>query len=146
MIKNKLQNGASLLEIVIAVGLVSIILLALVSLSTKSVSNTTLSREKNEAARYSQEAVEWLRRERDNSWTTFMAHVDNSDTWCLTQLDWSNSGSCGNSELVSGTNLTREVTFDEREDGVVGVSVIVKWMEGEREHQSVSDTVLTKWQ
>lgn len=146
MIKNKLQNGASLLEIVIAVGLISIILLSLVSLSTKSVSNTTLSREKNEAARYSQEAVEWLRGERDNSWSSFIAHVDNSDTWCLTALDWSNSGSCNTNEVISGTNLTREVTFDEKEDGVVGVSVVVKWMEGEREHQSVADTLLTKWQ
>jgi Tfp pilus assembly protein PilV len=139
------QKGISLLEIVIAVGLISIILLALVSVSTKSISNTTYSREKNQASRLSQEAVEWLRSQRDMGWSTFYGYVDASDTWCLTTLAWDNAGACSG-DKVPNTNLERQVAFTTPEQGVVEVRVTVTWLEGGNTNESVSETILTKWQ
>ena len=139
------QKGISLLEIVIAVGLISIILLALVSVSTKSISNTTYSRERNQASRYSQEAVEWLRSQRDLGWSAFYVYVDSSDTWCLDTLSWTNSGACSG-RMIANTNLVREVEFTTPEQGVVEVKVTVTWVDAGNTNESVSETVLTKWQ
>jgi type II secretory pathway pseudopilin PulG len=139
------NSGASLLEVIIAIGLVSVILMSLVSLSTKSVSNSTVSREKNQATRFTQETIEWLRQERDQSWTTFSDNVNRSNTWCLPENDWDIPGACSG-QVIANTGFEREVSFNRPRADTIEVTVVTQWTESGNIHESRSATILTKWQ
>lgn len=142
------NSGASLLEVIIAIGLVSVILMSLVSLSTKSVSNSTVSREKNQATRYTQETIEWIRQQRDESWSTLSGYVDANSTWCMPENSWvspSSPGACTNQKIID-TNFEREITFSRPQADTIEVTVITQWTESGNVHESRSATILTKWQ
>jgi Tfp pilus assembly protein PilV len=139
------EKGASLLEVIIAIGLVSVILISLVSLSTKSLSNSTASREKNQATRYTNETIEWVRQERDRSWSEFENRVDSSNTWCMPSNSWSISGPCS-SQVISGTSFARELHFNKPQADIVEVTVVTTWMESGNRSESRQATILTKWQ
>jgi len=145
MVLARQRVGTSLLEIIIAVGLVSVILISLVSLSTKSVSNSTVSKEKNQATRHTQETIEWLRLQRDTSWSDMISHVQANSTWCMAENEWNSPGSCSG-QSIPDSNFVREVTFAQPQDDIVEVTVITSWTEGGNAHESRSTTLLTKWQ
>lgn len=109
------QDGQSLLEAVVGTALVTIVLTALVSALNYSLSNTQNSRTRALATKYAQEAVEWLREERDQNWFTFYSQraTDGSRTYCIQNIGtWPGSGPCGSNSYIPGTNLRREVTLD----------------------------------
>src|SRR3989304_3557712 len=96
----KNREGQSFFEVVLALALVSIILIALVTLATISVRSATFSRNKNLATRFSQEAIEWLRGQRDTGWSDFFARSSPSGaTWCLSTLNWSHPGDCSSESV-----------------------------------------------
>jgi len=140
-----MKKGASLLEVVIAIGLISVVLMSLVTLSSKSVSNSNVSKEKNQATRHTQETIEWLRRERDASWSSLDAHVQANSTWCMSQNSWTISGTCNN-QPIPNTQFTRQVTFNKPEADVIEVAVVTQWQDSGNTHESRSATILTKWQ
>lgn len=63
----KIQKGQSLLELIVAVGIISIALVALLSLSVVTVSGLTASREAFLAYNYAREGVELLQDYRDSA-------------------------------------------------------------------------------
>ena len=145
MSKSVRHSGASLLELIIAIGLVSVILMSLVSLSTKSVSNSTVSREKNQATRFTQETIEWLRQERDRSWSFLSNQVTANSTWCLPENDWDIPGAC-TGQKIADTQFEREVSFSRPQLDTIEVTVVTQWTESGNIHESRSATILTKWQ
>lgn len=78
MQKNKF--GQSLFELVVAIGIVGLVLVAIVSVATISVRNTTFSKEQSLASRYTQQAMEWLRGQRDTDWDDFKGRGSASGT------------------------------------------------------------------
>lgn len=139
------EKGATLLEIVIAIGLISVILMSLVSLSTKSLSNSTVSREKNQATRFTQETIEWVRQERDASWRTLNEKVDQNQIWCMPTNSWSTPGACSD-QTIANTSFKREVHFNRTNQESLEVTVVTQWYESGNLNESRSATLLTKWQ
>lgn len=143
--KKVLNKGISLLEIVITIGLVGVVLISLVTLSTKSVINSSLSREKNEATRYTQETIEWLRSEKDKGWTSFDTNVQANTRWCMEDNSWTSPGTCTSEQTISGTNFTRSVEFNRVDANTIEVTVITRWQSSGNLNQSRSATILTRW-
>ncbi len=73
----KMSKGQSLFEVVLALGLAALIMVALVSLVSSSIRNTTFARKKTVATRHAQEATEWLRGQRDEGWDAFISNTPN---------------------------------------------------------------------
>lgn len=144
--KYKIPNtgyGQSLFEVVIAVGLAALILSGVVSLAAVSVRNSSFTRNNAQATKYAQEAMEWIRSQRDtNAWEDF----DNNATGapiniCGFPIDWSTA--CP----ISGTIFSRTATLTLEggdPDKIIAV-VTVSWTDAQGVHDVNSQTRFTNW-
>lgn len=145
-------GGQSFVELLIALAFVSIVLVALVSLSTRGLSNTTYSRNSTRATALATELLEWARGERDADWQAFYGRTATS-TWCLPSLSWttngSRSGSCGSNDgaYVNGERsiFIRSIQFTRIDASTVDAQVTVSWTDNSGTHRSESTTRFTNW-
>lgn len=136
--------GQTLFELLVALGIAVLIITGIVLVITLAVRNATFSRNQAEATRYGQEALEWLRSERDQNWDNFFANSDK--TWCLTSLSWPASAlPCSNSDTIPGTIFLREAQLSTLASDTVEVLIEVSWTDGSGTHLSRLDTTLTDW-
>ncbi len=148
--KNSYSKGQSLFELVVAIAVSALIIVAMVSLTTNSIRNSSYSRNKTQAVTFSQQAVEWLRGERDNDTEDFIYHSI-TPAWCLPSLEWSIPASNPVADCtakISGTVFSRWVTFDttlQSGKTVVEASVVVTWSDAEGLHEIRNSTILTDW-
>lgn len=148
-------SGQTLIEVIIAVGLVVMVLLTLVSALTLAVRNNQFAKDQVLARNRSREAQEWLRSLREQvGWETFYAMLVLDGfpvTYCLITLptDFAtaealSSGSCTNLEVISGTKFIREMTINSPAADEAEAMVTVSWTEGGKTHQSKSTLILKK--
>lgn len=133
MNRTKRLSGQSMFEVVLALFIITMIVVAVVILSTNSVSNSVFSRSKTQAEKYSQEALEWLRSQRELSLANFNTYAATA-SYCLDSLSFLNTGICSSSEFINGTNFIRQVNFAM---DVISVGGIDK--------QIINATVVTYW-
>lgn len=145
-------SGQSLFEVVVAIGVAALILVAAASLSTASVRNTTFSRNNALATKYAQEGGEWLRQQRDGGWNNLL---DNTDKVCLGTLSWSSS--CPIDATFSRSTEFVCKIFDPDTDttavdpscgsttNIIDSYVTVSWVDGNGTHEVKNVTSLTRW-
>ena len=141
------EMGQSLFEVVVAIGVIAIVIVGIVSVATSTIRNTSFTRNKALATRYTQEAIEWLRGQRDTNWVTFHTNADTPPRiYCLDTLSWTNSGVCGASETIGGdTILLRQVAFSNIVPAEITANVTVSWTDSQGTHQVTTSTVFTDW-
>jgi|SRR3989344_2483630 len=157
---SKNNSGQTLLEMVMALAVVGIVLVALVSLSTRSLGNTTFSANKSRATRLTQEASEWIRAQRDADWANLSGRVTagGEQVYCLPNLVWpGGTGACDpNTQKVKDnsnddTEFVREVTLRGMDtDGAPGldtvsVGVVTYWFDGVGTREARTTTLLSNW-
>jgi Tfp pilus assembly protein PilV len=147
---NRFQRikGQSLFEMIVAVLIVSLVMIALVSLSTKNLSLTAFSRNKTLANRHSQEALEWVRGERDKSWNSFVGRSSaGGSNWCVSTLSWATSGACGSGSSIPNSTVPflRNLTLRTSAANTIEVTVVTSWVDGSGTHESRASTTLTNW-
>ena len=165
---NKNQKGQSLFEILFSLAIMAMIGVAVVSLSVSAVRNNIYANNKTLANKYNLEGQEWLRSLRDDSFSDLWDHAkppgNPNNTYCLPTVDyptgiwWSKNTKCDPEdvdEVIPGTNFIRYMIFTkvdlipalykgELEESVKAV-FIVEWTDGQGDHTSVSETILTNW-
>lgn len=148
----KNQKGQSLFEVVVALAISTVIIVALVSLASVSIRNAAFSRNKTISSRFVQETTEWLRSQRDDDPTAFIANAQG--TWCMPSLVWDTSlhRSCSIDEVIPQTQFTREITFTTNTVFVGGVDktlinaeVLVFWEDSQGVHEVKSSTDFSDW-
>lgn len=155
----KSNLGQSLFEVIVALGIVALVIIALISLSSSSVSNTSFSKNQTLASRYAQEAIEWVRGQRDSGWNAFNTWVNAAPLTserCLPTLATSPViGACQQSvpgHYVSGTPFRRSIKFTDDSAGLGAnqvaylVEVTIRWEEKGTTREVKSTTQLTNWQ
>lgn len=137
-------SGQSLFEVVFAVGIVSLILITIVSLATVSIRNSTNSRISNQAVRSIEEATEWIRGERDTTdWVAFSTKAPG--TYCLSNLNWIKPQACLSTDFMTGTTILRSVVLTVIDTVTIQADVKADWTDSQGAHQTVSSTYFTKW-
>ena len=136
------DKGQALFEIVFAVGIASLVLIGVVSLVTTSVRNTDFAQNETSATKLTQEATEWLRKERDENWTAFASYSvsDPGKKTNLGKLEWGLSDN-----EVPGTHFTREVVLETLETNKIEATVSVSWKDSQGRHSVESITRYTDW-
>jgi len=144
----KYNEGQSLFEVILALALSTLIIVALVALVSNSIKNAAYSRNKTYATRYTQEATEWLRGERDGDWDVFSANILSCQAslyvQCLDTLAWENCDICGDAEFI-GNIFKREVVFFDIEADSVTLEVKTFWTDSQGIHEVRNSTILTDW-
>ncbi len=129
-------NGQTLIEVIVAVAVISLVLTGIVIAVTSGLKTSRISRERFEARRIVDSELEDIRSERNNDPGSFFVSENAGDTIEV------------GPDVVEGnsTSYEKTVTYDYAADGrEVEVTVAVEW--GGEESYSVSQTtILTLWQ
>lgn len=147
-------KGQSLFEIVVAIAISALIIVAIVSLVTNSVRNAIYSKNESAASDLAQKTIEWLRGERDQNTQAFLGHVDptlgGSTIYCFKALSWTEASHCLTDETVQDTIFIREGAFTVTDDPVTLKTIIeaeidVTWTDSQGDHKVINTTNFTDW-
>jgi Tfp pilus assembly protein PilV len=147
VLHNSSLRGQSLFEVVVALAVSALIIVALVSVVSNSIQNSTFSKNKALAATYAQEATEWLRGQRDSDTAAFGSNVL-TPIWCFQNLNWNTPGACTDDSKINGTPFIRQGTFVvDTSSGktIVQTDVTVSWTDSQGLHQVTSATNFSDW-
>lgn len=154
------QEGLTLVELLVAVGVVTMVLVAVASGVSLSVRNTRFSSEKSLSVRHAQETIEWLRGQRDKlGWRAFYQVLDNDSvsdevTYCLPSLSEQTSffqglinSACSGTQTIPGSNFTRSVVLglNPPQNDEVTILVEVTWDGGNGTETTSIDSTLREW-
>lgn len=140
-------GGQSLFEVVVALAITALIIVALVSLASNSVRNATYSKNNSLASTYAQELTEWLRSQRDANMTVFTTNTL-SPTWCFPSLNWNYVGACNGGNPIAGTQFFRQATFTStlvNAKTLIQADVTVSWDDSQGTHSVKSSTNFADW-
>jgi type II secretory pathway pseudopilin PulG len=139
------QSGQSLIEVIMATGVVALVMTALAASMTISVKSAAQSKYRALATKYGQEVLEVYRRERARmGWESFhdILLADGAGaTYCLEEtlppttqdfIDLEAGGTCQNGFSAAGTTFYREASHSVISADQVQVTVTVKWMDADR--------------
>jgi type II secretory pathway pseudopilin PulG len=154
MMKTKNQQGQSLFELVIAIGVSALIIVVLVSLVSNSLQNAAFAKNETLSGRFAQEATEWLRGQRDSNTNIFFTNVSSYPfgvARCFNNLNWSAVGPCGETDKISDL-FVRQITFKSVDAIINGVTkniieadVVVSWTDSKGLHQVANSTDFSDW-
>jgi len=135
----KCCKGQSLVEVVVAVGAMSLLLVALLSLMSLSLRNSRLAKDRAQAAALAQEGVELMRSYRDYDWSELLVLADGTNynlpgNWVVED---GLSAVCGLERCVQLTTLPA---------GQIEVSVSVAWKEGGQVFTTNQVGALSLWE
>jgi len=143
---NKKNSGQSLVELIVAVSIGALILVALLAGVTMALRSAQLAKKKTQAIAKAQETIEWLRGEKEQSWTEFASH---SDEYCLNSLNFNAPRACLGDETDDNgfACLVNLIFSDENGDGIDDkstITVTVSWEDNHGKHHESLKTYLTK--
>ncbi|MEK7513538.1 MAG: hypothetical protein AAB430_00120 [Patescibacteria group bacterium] len=146
----KLNSGQSLVEMVVAVGMMSLLMVALLSVTSLSIKNTRLAQSRTQAVGLVQEGVELMRAYRDFNWNGFYAKANGQsyvllDNWTV-ETGLTQTGCSQTSYFDASNFFSRCVKLSTIEAGNVSVEVTVYWQEGSQLKQVVQSTNLSLWE
>lgn len=143
---NKIRRGTSIIEVVIAATLISVAIVAALSLTNQSQKQNTYAKGLAEATKYATQAADWIRSERDRLGYATLYTVDDG-VYCLNSLpsDYTvmETGSCSDNSFIASTVFQREVSLTKTADTINAV-VTITWMESV-ERQAKIEMELTSW-
>ncbi len=144
--KDSSESGQTLLELVVAIGVVAIVITALVAAVTASLRYSRATQLRSRGVKYAQEGLELARKLRDiSTWDVFQGYAVGGGDWCLDESGtWTVDASSGACPLSASNNFWRTIHFAWN-DPTMDVTVRVSW--GERNVPSTVElkTYFTHW-
>lgn len=140
-------RGTSIIEIVIATAMISIAVIAALSLTNKSQSQNTLSRNTTQANMYAVQVIDWARAQRDVlGWASL--YTLGEGTYCLNTLPASYlsmvAGDCAPSTYIPSSLFTRTIDITKPSADRINLSIIVSWQESTPKNIQM-ETEIVQW-
>ena len=126
----KIFRGQSLIEVVAAIGILSLIVAASIFGTTVAVRNSNSAKNQVLATKYASETMENTRKARDLDWDSF----------------WQKKGTEENSS-IAGTNFSRKIKYEDISGGAndkMKVTAAVSWTDSVGVHKSELVSYFTK--
>jgi type II secretory pathway pseudopilin PulG len=144
-----LLQGQSIFEVILALAVSAIMLTGIISLTSRSVSTSTLSKNKAQANRYASEAVEYFRKEKEfYGWTTLKnAATAGGGNWCMTNLSFSINSECdpdNSAHFISNTIFQRTAAVSAT-GKTLDISIKVKWIDEKGTHETYTISAISDW-
>ena len=142
----KITRGTSIIEIVIAAALISMAIIAALSLANHSQKQNTYARDLAEATKYTTQAADWIRAQRSSlGWATLAAKGDG--IYCLNTVpaDFSliQDGDCDAGDYIPNTLFDRTITLNNT-GTALQVTITVNWQDSTT-RQATIQMELTQW-
>jgi type II secretory pathway pseudopilin PulG len=150
------ERGQTLIEVIMAIGLIVLVLVTLVAGLSLGVRNNRFARDQVLAKDFVRQGQEWVRSQRDRlGWDSFYqeALANGSGTvYCMQSIPDTfaelPSSDCLSTQTISGTSFLRTLTLTlDTSDGTpqIQAQVTVDWNDGGKAHQSYSVFTLKQW-
>ena len=121
------NTGQALVEVVFAIGMMALVVIGLIKVSTIALKNAQFAKNQARATEYARKAMEEVRQERDQNPIDF----------------WNRMGTF---ETDLGNDFTEKVKYNEIvPDQKMRVEVLIIWEDAKGEHDSELITYFTKW-
>jgi len=146
------MKGQSLIEVVIAVGITTLLLVALLSAVSISIKNSRVAKNRTIAVELAQEGMELMRTYKDYGWESFFGEVGvgvyNLPINWVVEDGLSDICPADGDEFSILNTFRRCVTLTEAgiDDDNVELEVAISWWEGNKLNQVVQSSQLSKWQ
>lgn len=147
----KILRATSIIEVVIAAALISVAIIAALSLSNSSQRQNSYARDLAEANKYATQLADWVRSQRDQVGYATLAAKNQNDTssYCLNTLPSTFSllgspGSCDPNSFITGTQFQRVLTVDNTVSGKVKATITVSWQDSNTRTAQI-EMELTQW-
>lgn len=121
------MKGQTLIEILVALGIIAVIVTALTAVVITSLGNTRHSKDQNLSLQYAQEGLEVVRSIRDENYNTFASLVDGS--YCLAKNSRTLSTAVCSSANVDTYLRKVEIQNSGCSAGITRVKVTVSWQD-----------------
>ena len=149
MTGSKHLSGQSIFEVILALAISAMVLTAIVTLTSKTVTTSANSKNKSQANRYASEAMEFARKWEDqNGWTAFKDQVIidplNTNSWCMASLDFNTSGECGSGIHIANSQFTRNL-YATLETNSIKIEVKVTWLDETGTHETYTESYISNW-
>ena len=145
-----MRKGFSLIEVLVFVTVLGVFFVAAATVVTFLLSTMKASEHRIIATRYAEEAIEWIKTEKEEDWSVFAGNSsDSGKRYCANTLNWDTTGACATSNLFgTPTIFKREIVLTSSGAPIdqVTVSVIVYWNETNRTDDVTIDTILKVWE
>ncbi len=135
----KYSKGQSLVEVVIAVGAMSVLLVALLSLMSLSLRNSRLAKDRARAVASASQGVELMRAYRDFNWSEFINLAGNNYSLPANWVVEDGLSAVCEAETERCVQLSSVA-------GQVEVNVRVSWIEGSQTFTTNQVTQLSLWE
>ncbi len=133
----------SLIEVLVFITILSIFFIAGLSISLYSLNTLKLAEHKTLASYYGQEAIEWLKKEKELNWDDFIIKAStNGKIYCLNELTWSE----GNCNSFSLNNFYKREVLLIQNNNSVNVNLNIYWLEKNNVNNINIKTVLNLWE
>lgn len=144
----KSSKGQSLVEVVVAIGAMSLLLVALLTTISLSIKNSRVAKDRTQAVSLANEGIELMRAYRDYDFDTFWGEVSVSQydlpyNWVVED---GLLASCSTTEFEIRDFFRRCVRLTLVDVSSVDVEVEVSWQEGSRVNQVIQNTRLSLWE
>ena len=146
-----MKKGFSLIEVLVFVTVLSLVFVAAMAVVTYSLKTMKINEHKILASHYAEEAMEWVKGQKEDNWVEFTAHDAAAGTaiYCINGLDFIDAAECGEFyALGSPAIFKRELLLENVPDSAtpdrVDATVNVYWLEGGKDYNVSVSTVLKR--
>jgi type II secretory pathway pseudopilin PulG len=127
----KYQKGQTIIEAIVALMTILLIITAIAIVIVNGLYNSTFIKNQNQANKYAQQGIEFVRNIQRNDLGTFGTFNQNA-TYCIDEAnDTLTSTSCETTGTNTGTNFNRTIVFSpsggQCPNTEIKVTVTVKW-------------------
>jgi Tfp pilus assembly protein PilV len=109
--KLRLQTGAALLEAIVALAAVVVALAGIAVVVTASVSNSQFIQDQNQANKYAQEGIEYIKSYKEQSYADFLSNFSSAGALCLGEASsgfpTSTEADCGTTRIGNNKFIRR---------------------------------------
>lgn len=142
---NRKKSGQSLVELVVAVSISALIIVALLIGAVVGVRNVQFSRNQSRAMELNREASEWLRTERRLGWSQLWNYgSEGGTTYCFSDLNFGLPASCSEESKIDEKFIREGVLKQDGTDKLV-ITITTSWQDPMGEHKETITTYLTKY-
>jgi Tfp pilus assembly protein PilV len=140
--------GTSIIEILIATAMISMAVIAALSLTSRSQSQSSYARNLAEATKYATQAADWIRTQRDTlGWTTINSKSEG--LYCLNNFppdinSLTTTGTCDDTSYIGETKFKRQMVLDKSVSGIIKINITVGWTE-QSPREAKIEMELTQW-
>jgi Tfp pilus assembly protein PilV len=143
-----IYNGQSLFEVILALAVSAMILTGIVTLTSKSVSTSTISKNKSQANKYASEAMEYLRKEKEfQGWDVFSTTIGAGGDWCMSTLSLTDPVACSSSAnpYITDTIFQRSLNVSDLTGKSMNIKIKVSWTDEKGLHETYTESVISDY-